>query len=379
MIQVKGIKYLEFIIFFISQLFYSQTVVSFYDVTKYQDENDEYIMYNNQKYTGKYLLNSDTVKILTSVKNGIIYNIEESGPNYKSIIVIKDDKKYKKVYNNRKSLILEGLLINDEKQGKWIDYYPNGQIKKVEFYDLDKKTGKWKYYNNEGEFLKMIIFKNELPFPELNEMNDKLVELSALDLRHENCKQNLENVSSDSHNGCDFVYYYTNSKYTGYAISKDETYFIDHGYAVFFKKVINNQVIEYSEINNKLERNGDYLKYGLLGEIKIRGHYRNNHKSGDWIEYYNSGRIESKKRYYYDKPTDWWFYYSETGDNVKIEIYSNGELESIGKPIYETRNSKYFDVNTIFYDAKVNKPLYQKKERHFIKNGYVFPLEYNEL
>lgn len=377
--QAKKIKYLKFVIFFISQFFSSQTIISFYDVTKYQDEDSEYILYNNEKYTGKYILTSDTVKTVTSVKNGIIYNIEEIGPNYKSIIVLKNEKSYKEVYNKEGNLVSEGLLISEEKQGKWKEYYSSGKIKSVEFYSLDKKIGKWKYYDIEGKISKTIVFKNELPYPKLSGMNGRLLEMSTLDLRYENCKQNLKNTVSNNHDDCDFVYYYNNLKYTGYAISKDEIYFIEHGYALFYKKIINNQVIEYSQVNNKLQKSGCYLKYGLFGEIKVRGNYRNNHKSGDWIEYYDLGTIKSKKRYFYDKPTDWWFYYSRAGDNIKIEIYSNNKLETIGKPVYELKNSKYFDVSTIFYDAITNKPLYQKKERHFIKNGYVYSLEYKDL
>ena len=49
MMQAKKIKYLKFVIFFISQFFSSQTIISFYDVTKYQDEDSEYILYNNEK------------------------------------------------------------------------------------------------------------------------------------------------------------------------------------------------------------------------------------------------------------------------------------------------------------------------------------------
>lgn len=375
------IKRIKYIIFFISQFFYSQTIISFYDVTQYQDENNEYILYNDQKYTGKYLLNSDTVKIITSVKDGLIHSIEESSSNYKSITTLKQEKKYKKIYNKAGELISEGILINDQKNGKWRHYYSDGKIKNVEFYDFDKKIGKWKYYDPKGIVLKTISFKGEVPIPSSKEINKDILSIERLTLKKQNCKQNLDDISfKRSDFNCEFIYYYNNSKYTGYATSFDEKiFFIDQGKAVFVKVLIGKRISEFFYVDDKLERNGNYLEFLSNEKIKVRGNYKNGDKSGDWIEYYDSGRIKLKKRYYFNEPKDWWFYYSESGDNTKIEIYSNGKLETIGKPFYEARNSKYFDINTVFYDAITNKALYQRKERHFIKNGYVYPLEYKEL
>ncbi|RQO42639.1 hypothetical protein DBR39_01830 [Chryseobacterium sp. KBW03] len=362
-------------------LFFGQKI-SIEDIQMYNNGKEKFVLYNNKKFSGRYFQNIDTLEISTNVSNGIIKKIEEKGLNYKALFkVYKSGKMYKKIYNNGK-LISEGLFnSNYDKNGKWTSYYINGAIRSIENYNIGKKIGKWKYYDPNGIVLKTISFKNEVPFPSSKEINGNILSIGNLTLEKQNCKENLADTSFQKPDyNCEFIYYYKNSKYTGYAIYSDEKiFFIEQGKAVFVKVLIDNKISEFSYVNDKLERNGDYLEFLLNGEIKIRGNYKNGYKSGDWVNYYDSGRIKSKERYYFNKPKDWWFYYSELGDNTKIEIYSDGKLKTIGKPVYEAKNSKYFDINTVFYDAVTNKALYQKKERHFRKNGYVYPLEYKEL
>ena len=43
---------------------------------------------------------------------------------------------------------------------KEIEYYPNGQKKYVVFFKNRKRDGKWIFYDNNGEKVNEVIFKN---------------------------------------------------------------------------------------------------------------------------------------------------------------------------------------------------------------------------
>lgn len=373
---------LFFITGILLNLFLSGQQISVEDVQTYNNGKEKFILYNNQKFSGQYIQDFDTIKVITIVKNGVIKAIEEKNSNYIALSrIYKSGNLYKKLYRDGR-LIQEGTLINDyDRNKKWTSYYHNGIIKSREYYHSGRKVGKWKYYDNRGNRSRIIYFKNEVPFPISKEIHGNRMLIEDLSLQKENCKNTQQDISFHKPDyNCSFIYYDKGLKYTGYAVYNDKIMiFIDEGKAAFSETLVNGKISEFSYINDKLEKHGAYLKFSGDGKISVRGHHKNGDKSGDWIEYYNSGKIQSKKRYRNNKPQDWWFYYSEAGDNTKIEIYADGKLKTIGKPVYERRKRRYLDVNTVFYNADTNKPLYQKKERHFKKNDYISPLEYIEL
>lgn len=362
------------VVLIISSLFYDgQNRVSFEDIKIYNNGKEEEVLYNNEKFSGQYFRIYDTLKTTTTVFNGVVKNIEEIGPNHKVLYDVHKDKlMYKKLYNSDSKLISEGMLYDDNyKDGEWKNYYSNGSLRRKEYYKKGTKKGIWKYYNLSGNILKIVNFKNEIPFPKSDQMNKNIIPLESLSLKYENCKQDLGYISFDKHN-CDFFYYKDNLKYIGYAVSTDgNIFFIDDGKAIFVKTLTNGEVSNFFEVNDKLEKNGDYFEFFPSGENKIRGSYKIGHKNGDWLEYYNTGILKSKKKFYDDIPKEWWFYYSENGNKSKIEIYSNGKLYLIGKPTYLYPKSKDYDyeINTKFYNADTGKFDREETRRYYKKTS----------
>ena len=61
-------------------------------------------------------------------------------------------KKYEEFYeNDQVKYIID--VVNGIKNGDFVWYYPNGEIKLKGKFENDKKTGTWKYYNEEGSLI----------------------------------------------------------------------------------------------------------------------------------------------------------------------------------------------------------------------------------
>lgn len=213
---------------FFFQLGYAQKMVSFFDTTEYKDEKTQYILYKNKKFTGKYFVKFDTLKIVTSVKNGIITNREESGPAHKALYTVKNKDQYKKRYDADGNLREEGLLNDDDKDGEWKEYYSAGSVKSVMFYDKGKNIKTWSFFDANAEITKKIVFSNEVPFPESKNMNQDILVFTDLDVRKQNCRSSdvLDQPAGNPYLNCDSVYFYKGLKYTGYTVSGDPRIFL---------------------------------------------------------------------------------------------------------------------------------------------------------
>lgn len=295
-------KIIFFITLFFYQLGYAQKMVSFFDTTEYRDEKTQYILYKKKKFTGKYFVKFDTLNIIASVKNGIITNIEESGPAHKALYTVKNKDQYKKLYNAGGNLTEEGLLNDDEKDGEWKEYYSTGSAKSIMFYDKGKNSKTWSFFDANGEITRKIVFNNEVPFPESKNMNQEILAFADLDVRKQNCRSldGLDKPVGNPYLNCDSVYFYKGLKYTGYAVSGDQRIvFTENGKPVFSKSTENNKVLNYFQVNDRLEKEGRYLELFPDGTIKMRGRYSADRKNGLWTEYYSSGNVKSEKKLFY--------------------------------------------------------------------------------
>lgn len=69
------------------------------------------------------------------------------------------DGDWKSYYINNKKISFEGRYIQGNEDGKHIYYYTNGKIKEERYYDEGIKVKSWSKYNEQGELIIVIQFK----------------------------------------------------------------------------------------------------------------------------------------------------------------------------------------------------------------------------
>ncbi|MFD2562139.1 toxin-antitoxin system YwqK family antitoxin [Aquimarina rubra] len=164
----------------------------FYD-TDVVDEYQEFAkgrLIKSIKYKKKYKRNADETESYVLIEDldinteAVFYNEEGTviaklvfkdkkpyegvGYDYKSrtYYTFKDGKKngsYKKMGYNQK-VLEEGFYINDLRQAAFITYDFYGNKTVVKNYKNDKLEGETIYYNEKGEVVSKLVYKNDLPF-----------------------------------------------------------------------------------------------------------------------------------------------------------------------------------------------------------------------
>ncbi|MEM9023414.1 MAG: toxin-antitoxin system YwqK family antitoxin, partial [Bacteroidota bacterium] len=63
-------------------------------------------------------------------------------------------------YRERK--VASGYYYNNEKQGKWLRYFPNGKVRSEAYYIQGRKHGRWKYFLPSGQLSAETNFVNDI-------------------------------------------------------------------------------------------------------------------------------------------------------------------------------------------------------------------------
>jgi antitoxin component YwqK of YwqJK toxin-antitoxin module len=107
------------------------------------------------------------------------------------------------------------------------------------------------------------------------------------------------------------------------------------------KKKVGNKTIEYDVVNGR--KHGNFMLYYETGKIEIEGTIENNKNAGLWRYYYPNGQIESEGYFKNDLVDGKWVWY-----------YENGKVKEISEYIEGKRNGK--------------SSLYDEKGTSFLKN-----------
>lgn len=200
------------------------------------------------------------------------------------------------------------------KQGMWVEFYPNGNVKKESDYWNDKLDGYVKEYNIKGSLIKSVKYINgteQVITPEFTKSDIK-------------------------------VEYYDNGTI------KNEGAFIDGKEEGLHRKYSPEGKPEMVKLFNKGilcaegfldtigNKQGTWTEFHPNGSIKAKGFYKNNKKVGDWIYYYENGKLEQIGKY--DgrgrAQGNWEWYYpckppckADRGILKKKEHYDNDRLE----------------------------------------------------
>lgn len=113
-----------------------------------------------------YLKNGDVFSKAT-FKDGMPWNGTVYDFGLREMITVKNglkDGEYKKDSYGHSQILEEGQYVNNEKEGVFKTYDYLGKIQSTETYENDFLNGKAVYYNDKGEEISALVYKNNKPF-----------------------------------------------------------------------------------------------------------------------------------------------------------------------------------------------------------------------
>lgn len=220
--------------------------------------------------------------------------------------------------------------------GYWTYYYKNG-IKKSEGEFLNgDKVKVWKYYSKSGgieeevqylngaEKLYKSFYKNNNPHVEVDIENNKMHGLRKVYFSNGNIASSTE--------------------YKEGVINGTQTYYFKNGSQNYTIKNVDGSIsgalVEYFD-NGKIYQQVNFVNNNREGLSKIfwnnagntvesEGNYIKNKPTGDWKEFYRSGKVSKEKHYNDDGMLDGGL--KEFYENGKVktdELYSNGKINGL--------------------------------------------------
>ncbi len=285
----------------------------------------------------------ENVEIITSIKTGNwIYFYENGRIMEESYFKDSDTTEYIKNYFD-----LNGTKLVSDGNGSLKSYYPSGKIKAIENISNGIKNGPYIIYKPNGEIRKKGYYSNgkmDSLWTEKFITNDKLYQKTS----YRNGKKDgvFKEYTSEGNllidgkylngekNG-DWTYYYANKNVdmTG-GFKKD----LQHGYWKFYypKGII---YYEGEFINNK--KNGVWKFYYNNGNVWRTGIYKNDQKNGKWTTLYEDGEKSMEGTFKQDLENGMWKSWYENGQ-LKDEGYFNmGSMDANWKGYYKNGQIKY--------------------------------------
>lgn len=197
---------------------------------------------------------------------------------------------------------------NGNKQGAWKYFWDNGNLKLEASYFNNKKHGFFKYYDEDGTFLYVEKYTNDV----LEEEAKETKQLEKKTAYHTNGKPSI-------------IATYFQNKPEGIRREFDTAGKVIKGY------IFENGWLRYEGITdmNGL-RQGLWKEYYQTGELRSKGKYKNSKTIGEWNFYFPDKTIEISGNYNAkgEKHGPWiWFYPS--ADTMSIANYDEGELDGL--------------------------------------------------
>lgn len=220
-----------------------------------------------------------------------------------------------KFYDTDGKLSRSGSYINGKMNGIWNNYYNNGAVSSSVNFDNDRLEGESKYFHQNGTIKEIGDFKNDLKegvWKTFDE-NGKLISTGKYE--------------KDAHEG-EWKAFYANGqlhevfKFTKGALNGDYKGYYDNGTLSNIGKYADDYKIgpwTYYHPNGqvKIKENYGKITYDWDGAISIN-------KTGEWNSYYDNGQLNTTGYYDNNKQTGPWEYFGEKGNIILKGSYKNG-------------------------------------------------------
>ena len=325
------------------------------EITQYFNKKGELYMISS--------LTSETDKELYALyrkydKNGnlSIYTYAIDGKN--------TDKGY---YSDGKlAYILELKLLkgkNPIPNGKYIEYYKNGQVKVQGNHKEGKRDGEFKAFLRNGKSAGSVIYKDGkiIKSTLINSMKDNTSFSILTDI---NSSSNSHEVVTDEFSNGLLKQYFTFNK-KGLLDGESRQYYEE------------GDIKSISPFKNNVA-DGVFISYYQNGNMKEKHAYKNGNEEGEGIFYYKNGKLEEK-------------YFMKNGklDGEAINYFEDGKIRN--KAIYkddiileeEVHENNEIKKNTFKNGEIVQQDIYSKNKKlkakkFFLENGKMKIISYHE-
>ncbi|MEE4115497.1 MAG: hypothetical protein V2I37_04980 [Marinilabiliaceae bacterium] len=237
-----------------------------------------------------------------------------SGP-YRKEIPVGIHREYNKdgeitasrVYNDEGVVVSEGIIDEEgNKSGKWINFYPDGNIMEEGSYQDNRKTGTWNYYSRSGKIIQKGSFRN-------------------------------------GRNDGRWYWYYDDGN-----ILREEDYYQGRRDGEFIEYSKTGEIISRGQYTDN-EKNGEWIY--TVGDYREEGNYIIGLRDGVWKYFDNEGNLTFKGNYLQGNPEGYHRYYWENGKIKEEQYYRSGIRQ---------RSWKKYDIEgllvmTITYKDDVEK------------------------
>ena len=257
------------------------------------------------------------------IKQGFTYHYSADGKLQKEVFFVdgleegigrvfaKSDGRVIQLIYHKKGYITDIENINRidnarMKQGRWITFYDDWQIKTEGEYKNDLKNGYFKEYSKDGVLLTTSKYLDGI-------LQEDVAELAKLDIKTE---------------------YYPNGNVKIVASYKDDIpqgvrrEFSEEGEVVAGYIFRDGNIIGEGIIDEEGIKDGLWKEYYPNGALKSVGTYDTGKRIGEWKFYYPNDQLEQIGSYNKDgKPDGAWTWYYATGDLLRQESYFNGMID----------------------------------------------------
>ena len=186
--------------------------------------------------------------------------------------------------------------INGIKNGKYQEFYPNGQLKREGKYKDDKIIGIWNWYSKDGILGSTKTFKDDFAIFIFFDSNGKIIQ------RKEFKKSIITNE-----------YYYSDGQ------------------------------IRETTIQNLEDKTKKYKSFFKNGKLKKKGDFKNGKKIGKWKQYYLNSGIQTIEDYINELSYQYLFYHTN-GNLLVVGQYVDGERNGVWK--HFDNKKKLSELNT---------------------------------
>ena len=195
------------------------------------------------------------------------------------------------------------------RQGKWIEYHSNGQIRYKGQFKNNEPVGEFLYYSENGNlFAKNKILKNNVTESEIYSPEGKVVAKGKYINKK---KQDRWEYYSEEDGSLILVENYNN----GNLVGKSEAYLAG-----------TQLVIEETEYVNGM-KHGFYSRFYDNGVPMIEAYYHNDKLSGNYIHYYQNGIVKEEGLFKDGAKVGEWKYYDISGNLISTDNYMESPID----------------------------------------------------
>jgi len=247
--------------------------------------------------------------------------------------------------------------------GKYIEYYKNGQIKVQGYYKEGKRDGEFKAFLRNGKSAGSVIYKDGkiIKSTLINSMKDNASFSILTDI---NSSSNSHEVVTDEFSNGLLKQYFTFNK--DGLLDGDSRQYYEEG-----------DIKSISPFKNNIA-NGTFISYYQNGNIKEKHTYKNGNEEGEGIFYYENGKLEEK-------------YFMKNGklDGEAVNYFEDGKIKN--KAIFKdgvTLEEEIYKDNEIRKNTFKNEEIVQqdiysknkilKAKKFFLENRKMKIISYYE-